>query len=191
MDLMTTFPKSDLLEYAYCGMGDVALAENKPEDAIRWYDDAVKKASADAKLPQITYGKGQALLALNKLDDAKKIFEQVAGTKEWRGEITARALLSLGDLEEKRGNTTAAIQYYQRIFVAYQRYTELVVTAYFKAADAFIKLNQPEKAVAHFQEMLSKPRLAHLPRADEARKRLAQLPHPALPSPTPASATQL
>jgi thioredoxin-like negative regulator of GroEL len=74
--------------------------------------------------------------------------------------------------------------------VAYQRYPELVVTAYFKAADAFIKLNQPEKAAAHFQEMLSKPRLAQLPRADEARKRLTNLPPPALPSPTPSPSAQ-
>ena len=183
---MNAFPKSDLLEYAYYGMGEIALANNKPDEAIRWFDDAVDKAQAEVKLAQITFGKGQALLAQGKLDEAKKIFEQVAGTKEWRGEVTAQALISLGDIENKRGNTAAATQYYQRVFVAYQRYPEVVVTAYLKAANAFIKLNKPEIAAAHLREMLSKPKLAQSPKADSARKLLEGLPA-ATTTPTQAS----
>ncbi len=188
-ELMNSFPKSDLLEYAYCGMGQVELGRNHPEDALRWFGDAVDKASADATLSQVTYGKGQALLAQGKFDDAKKTFEQVAGTKEWRGEITAKALLSLGDLEEKRGNTAASIQYYQRVFVAYQRYPSVVIPAYLKAADAFIKLNKPEDAAKDLRDLLSKPRLAALPQADAARKKLETLPaEPSVQSPsTPGS----
>jgi len=104
--------------------------------------------------------------------------------------VTARALLSLGEIEEKKGNTAGACQYYQRVFVAYQRYPELVITSYIKAADCFIKLNEPEKAAAHLREMLSKPRLASLPSAAEARKKLESLPpapSPSGPSPTPAT----
>lgn len=183
-ELMTSFPKSDLLEYAYCGMGEVELARNKPDDALRWFDDAVEKAGAEAKLSEVTYGKGLALLALGKTDEAKAIFEQVAANKEWRGEITARALLSIGDIEEKKGNIPTAIQYYQRVFVAYQKYPDVVITAYLKAADGFIKLNEPAKAAAHLREMLSKPRLAKSPRIDDARKKLEGLPD-ASSSPSP------
>ncbi len=186
-ELMTSFPKSDLLEYAYCGMGEVSLARDQPAEALRWFDDAVEKANADAKLAQVTYGKGKAQLGMGKLDAAKKTFEEVAGNKEWRGEVTARALLSLGELEEKRGNTAAAIQYYQRVFVAYQRYPDVVVTAYLKAADGFIKLGEPAKAAAHLREMLSKPRLAQIPRAAEASKKLEGLPAAPAPAESPAT----
>ena len=175
-ELLTSFPKSDLLEYAYYGMGAAALARNKPDDAIRCFNDAVEKGSAEARLADITYGKGRAFLMQNKFEEAKKIFERVVSTKEWRGEVTAKAMLSLGDLEEKRGNTTAAIQYYQRVFVAYQRYPAVVVPAYLKAADAFIQLGDPAKAAAHLREMLSKPRLAESPLADQARQKLETLP---------------
>lgn len=187
-ELLTSFPKSDLLEYAYCGLGEVELARNKPDAALRWFDDAVEKAGAEAKLSEVTYGKGLALLALGKTDEAKAIFEQVAANKEWRGEITARALLSIGDIEEKKGNTAAAIQYYQRVFVAYQRYPDVVITAYLKAADGFIKLNEPAKAAAHLREMLSKPRLAQSPRADDVRKKLESLPAPPAASSSPVGA---
>lgn len=185
-ELLTSFPKSDLLEFAYCGMGDVSLARNQPEQAMVWYNDAVEKAAAETKLSDITYGKGRAQLALGKLDDAKKTFEEVAGNKEWRGMVTAKALMSLGEIEEKKGNTAAATQYYQRVFVAYQRYPEVVIDAYFKAADGFEKLGKPEIAAAHLRDMLSKPRLAQNPRMTEARKRLESLPPPPA-SPTPSA----
>ena len=175
-ELIASFPKSDLLEYAYCGMGDLSLARNQPANALTWYNDAIEKAAAEAKISNVTYGKGMALLAMGKLDDAKKIFEEVAANKEWRGMITAQALMALGEIEEKRGNTAAATQYYQRVFVAYQRYPDVVVSAYLKAADGFVKLGKPEIAAAHLRELLSKPRLAQLPRADEAKKRLEKLP---------------
>lgn len=184
-ELIASFPKSDLLEYGYCGMGDVSLARNQPAEAIKWYDDAIEKASAEAKLSNVTYGKGMALLAMGKLDESKKIFEEVAANKEWRGMITARALMALGEIEEKRGNTAAATQYYQRVFVAYQRYPDVVVSAYLRAADGFVKLGKPEIAASHLRELLSKPRLAQLPRAEEARKKLENLP--AAPPPGPAT----
>ncbi len=189
-EFMTSFPKSDLLEYAYCGMGQVSLARNQPDEAIKWFDDAVNKASADATLAQVTYGKGKALLAKGKFDEAKKVFEQVASTKDWRGEITAKALMSLGDLEEKRGKPDAAIQYYQRVYVAYQRYPSVVIPAYLKAADAFIKLNKPEDAAKDLKDMLSKPRLAASPLAEEARKKLDALPAPPVQSGQPSSSSQ-
>jgi TolA-binding protein len=186
-ELIKSFPKSDLLEYAYCGMGNVALAEKKPDQALKWFTEAVEKTSAEAKLADITYGKGRALLELGNLDEANKTLQEVAGNKEWRGEVTAKALLSLGDLENRRGNIAAGIQYYQRVFVAYQRYVSVVSEAYLKAADGFIKLGQLDKAAAHLREMLSKPRLAATPEAAEARKKLEGLP--AEPAASPGSAS--
>jgi TolA-binding protein len=182
-ELMESFPKSDLLEFAYCGMGQTALAKNQPAEAIKWFDDAVEKANAEAKLADITYGKARALLDLGKYDEAKKIFEQVAATKEWRGEVTAKSLMSLGEIEEKRGKPDAALQYYQRVYVAYQRYPSVVIPAYLKAADAFVKLGKPGDAAKNLRDMLSKPRLASSPLADEARKKLDTLP------PEPADST--
>lgn len=193
-ELMESFPKSDLLEYAYCGMGETALAKNQPAEAIKWFDDAVEKANAEAKLADITYGKGRAQLNLGKYDEAKKTFEQVAATKEWRGEVTAKALMALGELEEKRGKPDAAVQYYQRVYVAYQRYPSVVIPAYLKAADAFVKLGKPGDAAKNLRDMLSKPRLASSPLSAEARKKLESLPpepaasaSPAGPGPSPTS----
>jgi TolA-binding protein len=183
-ELLEAFPKSDLREYAYCGLGEVALERNKPDEALRWFDDAVEKGAADSTLGRVTFGKGMALLALGKPDEAAKIFTQVAGTKEWRGELTAKSLLAMGDLEDKRGRPAEATQYYQRVFVAYQRYPDIMAEAYLRAAADFVKLGKPDFAAAHLREMLANPKLSQHPRAEEARKKLEELPATA-PSATP------
>jgi hypothetical protein len=64
------------------------------------------------------------------------------------------------------------------VFVAYQRYSPTVVKAYVRAADCFDKLGSPEKANAHYRELLAKKKLSAFPECDLARKRLAPAPTP-------------
>lgn len=173
-ELSASFPKSELLDYAYNGQGQIALLENKPDDALRWFADAVDKAGASTKLRDVTLGRAKALLAQGKQDEAKPILEQVASTREWRGECTAEAVFLLGEVLEKNGDWAGAIQYYQRVFVAYQRYDRFVGRAYLKTAECFEKLNEPAKANAHYKELATKPRLATLPEVQTAKQRLAQ-----------------
>jgi len=173
-ELLTSFPKSELLDYAYNGQGQIALLENKPEDALRSFTDAIDKAGASTKLRDVTLGRAKALLLQEKQDEAKPILEQVASTREWRGEATAEAIFLLGEVFEKNGDLAGAIQYYQRVFVAYQRYERFVGRAYLKTAECFEKLNEPTKAIAHYKELATKPRLAGLPEVQTAKQRLAQ-----------------
>jgi TolA-binding protein len=133
---------------------------------------AIDKAGATSKLRDVTHGRAKALLLLGKLDEAKTVFEQVASTREWRGECTAEAVFSLGEVAFAKGDFTTAVQYFQRVFVAYQRYATVVAKAYLRAADCFEKLGEPEKAVAHLREMVSKEKLAALPEVRTAKKRM-------------------
>jgi TolA-binding protein len=173
-ELQRSFSKTELLEYAYNGQGQIALLENKPEEALRWFTDAIDKAGASGKLREVTLGRAKALLMQEKPAEAKPILEQVASTREWRGEATAEAIFLLGEVFEKNGDLPGAIQYFQRVFVAYQRYERFVGRAYLKAAECFEKLNEPEKAIAHYKELATKQRLAALPEVQTAKQRLSQ-----------------
>jgi TolA-binding protein len=170
--LAKEFPKSELLDYSYNGLGQIALLNGKAEDAIKFFEMAIDKAGATSKLRDVTHGRAKALLLLGKLDEAKTVFEQVASTREWRGECTAEAVFSLGEVAFAKGDFTTAVQYFQRVFVAYQRYATVVAKAYLRAADCFEKLGEPEKAVAHLREMVSKEKLAALPEVRTAKKRM-------------------
>ena len=78
----------------------------------------------------------------------------------------------MGEVAFEKGDISAAAQYFQRVFVAYQRYSRVVAKAYLRAADCFEKLGEPEKGMAHLREMISKEKLAGLPEVDFAKKRL-------------------
>lgn len=172
-ELTKAFPKSDLIEYAYNGRGQIALTENKPEMALEWFNEAVDKAGASEKLRDVTLGKAKALIALGRQDEAKPILEQVASTREWRGECTAEAVFLLAEVHASKGDLLAAIQLFQRVFVAYQKYEKFVGKAYLRTGECFEKINEPDKAQAHYRELASKPRLASLPEVQIAKKRLA------------------
>jgi TolA-binding protein len=171
-ELLRSFPKADLLDYAYNGLGQIALLEKRPADALLSFEAAVDKAGAANKLREVTLGRAKALLQLDRVDEARPVLEQVASTREWRGEATAEAVLLLGEVLARKGDLAGAIQYFQRVFVAYQRYEKQVARAYLRAAECFEQLQEPEKAAAHYRELGSKPKLAHLPEVAVARGRL-------------------
>jgi TolA-binding protein len=171
-ELLRAFPKADLLDYAYNGLGQIALLNKKPAEALQHFEAAVDKAGAANKLREVTLGRAKALMQLGRDEDARPVLEQVASTREWRGEATAEAVFLLGEVLAKKGDLAGAIQYFQRVFVAYQRYEKQVARAYLRAAECFEQLQEPEKAAAHYRELGAKPKLAHLPEVAVARSRL-------------------
>lgn len=172
-ELMNGYPQSDYLDFAYVGLGQIAFDKKEYEKALPLFTHAADVLAA-GKVKDATVGKARTLLELGKYDEAKKLFELVSGVKEWRGESTALALYSLGDLEERQGRWQDAIARYQRVFVLYQRYLPWVAKAYIGSAQAFDKLGERPKAVAHLREMLKNEKLANLPETEQAKKMLRE-----------------
>ncbi len=89
---------------------------NRHAEAIRFFDRAIKLAEAekDCGLPFMAYeGKAQALVAIGKTNDAKKILEDAlakARSQQKRGH-EADLLILLGTLAAQTGNRQQAIAY--------------------------------------------------------------------------------
>jgi TolA-binding protein len=173
--LMSAYPKGNFLEFAYDGLGEIAYQNKDYLKALRLFTDAVDKAAAAAKLKEVTVGRAKTLLALGRLDEAKPVFEQIASTREWRGETTAFAVYSLGDIMRRQGKLPEAIVYYQRVFVAYQRYLPWVAKAYIASAECFEQLGKSQEAVNTYREMLKNPKLQDFEEARTARTQLQKL----------------
>jgi TolA-binding protein len=174
-ELLRSFPRSELLDFAYNGLGQIELVAGRPEEALRCFKDALEKAGAVSKLKEVTLGRAKALTATGDWDGAKPLFEQVAATREWRGEATAESVFLLGEIAFLKKDFAAAVQFFQRVFVAYQKYPGVVAKAYLRAADCFVQLGEPEKALAHLREMVGREKLAGLPETEQGRKRMEAL----------------
>jgi TolA-binding protein len=174
-ELTDSYPRSDQIDAARVGLGEIAYQKKDYSTALRYFTEAVDKSTTTAKLKDATLGKGATLLALNQLDEAKKLFEQVAATREWRGPATAQSVFSLGQIASKQGKLPEAIAYYQRVYVAYQRYLPWVAKAYLASGELFEKMGKIPEAINTYNEMLRNDKLQTFPETEEARQRLQSL----------------
>ncbi len=173
--LLNDFPKSEMIDFAYHGLGEIAYQKKDYPKALQLFNDGLEKIAASQKLKEITVGRAKTLLALGQLDEAQKAFEQVASVREWRGESTAFAVYSLGEIAAKRNKWAEANAYYQRVYVGYQKFLPWVAKAYIGSGASFEKLGRNEEAVKTYQEMLRNDKLSSFAETGEARKRLAAL----------------
>jgi tetratricopeptide (TPR) repeat protein len=173
--LLDTYDQSPLVDYGYNGLGQIAYDAKDYKKALDYYTKALDKGVATNKLKEITLGQAQSLLALNRLDEAKPVFEQVASNRAWRGEATALSVFSLGKIQMLKQKYAEANAFYQRVFVAYQKYPAIQAKAYLGSGEAFEKLGQPTDAANTYNEMLRNPNLASYPEAQEIKERLQAL----------------
>ncbi|MES2657622.1 MAG: outer membrane protein assembly factor BamD [Verrucomicrobiota bacterium] len=170
--LKDNFLKSAWLDYAYSGLGAMELAKGNAAKALELYTLAADDY-AGAKIKESTLGLAIAMMENGRYPEARKLFEQVAGTREWRGESTAQAVFYLGMVEERQSHLPEAVAHYQRVFVAYQKYTVWVEKAYIKAAQCFDKLGKRKEAIDHLNEVLRNDKLGYAVKS-EARELLKQ-----------------
>jgi TolA-binding protein len=173
--LMDDYPKSENVDFAYNGLGEIAFQKRDYTNALRYFSDGTDRIAATQKLKDLTVGKAKTLLAMDKLDEAKKVFEQVASVREWRGEATAFSVFSLGEIEARKGHWAEANAYFQRVYVAYQKFLPWVAKAYIRSGESFEKLGKTQAAVNTYREMLRNEKLSGFTEAAEARKRLQAL----------------
>jgi TolA-binding protein len=172
--LKESFPKSDYLDSAYVGLGEIEFARKDYDKALELFSDALDKIAASMKMKEATIGKAKTLFELGKYEDSKKLFEQVASVREWRGESTAFAIYSLGEIDARQNKLPEAIAHFRRVFVAYQKFLPWVAKAYIRAAESFEKMGKRQDAIDNLREMLRNERLEKFPETQEARKRLQQ-----------------
>jgi tetratricopeptide (TPR) repeat protein len=177
-EISRTFPKSAHRLSALNGLGKIALGQEKAEEALGHFNEGLDHFSSEPGAKISALGKGHALLALKRFDEARTAFEKVASNRSWRGEATAEAVYMIGESLFQKGDPRAAVQYFQRVFVAYQHYEPIAAKSYLRAADCFEQLGSPEKALAHLREILRKKKFRESPEAEIARQRLDQAKKP-------------
>jgi TolA-binding protein len=173
--LLDDFPKSEMVDFACNGLGEIAYQKKDYARALRVFTEGTEKIAAAQKLKEISLGRARALLALGKLDEAQTAFEQVASVREWRGEATACSVYSLGQIAAKRGKWAEANAYFQRVYVGYQKFLPWVAKAYVASGESFEKLGQIQEATNTYRELLRNEKLSDFNEATEARKRLVAL----------------
>lgn len=169
--LKSDFPKSSSIDAAEVGLGRLALLNGDNDSAQKHFKAAM--ARPGASLPQALVGLGRTQMESSQFEEATKTFQQVAATKQWRGEPTAESLYWLGEIERKQQKYAEANAYFQRVYVSWRKFPQWVARSYLASAECFLSLNKPQEAIRTWQEMLRQDSLSKLPEWASARKELA------------------
>lgn len=168
--ILTVARSSEYADYGYAGQAEIQLRRKKFKEALALCDEAIEARALMSKELNVMFIRAQCLAETQKYDEAKKGFEEIAKTKEWRGEKTAGSLYWLGMIEERQGRLPEALAFYRRCYQGWKRYESWSAKAYLGAAKMLVKLNQRPDAKVLLTEMLSKDRIKETPEADEAKK---------------------
>ncbi len=149
--LMNSFPKSDYVDFALVGLGDIAFEQKNYAEAEKNYTKA-KDEMPGMKYPNALMGVAKAQFMQQKYEEVEKPLLEIVGNKEWKGELTAEALYWLGQNAFAQKKYPEAVNYYQRIFLSFGKFTDWSIKGYTEAAETFRALGEPDKAKSHLQE---------------------------------------
>jgi len=180
------FKETEYADGAAVGLAEIAYEKGENDKALELFTTAIEGYEGSSRLLDATLGKAKTLYRLKKYDDAKKLYGQILNTKEWRGEAHAMSLFMQGEIEFDQKNPGAAIPFYQRVFIAHQKWKPIMAKAYLKCARSFIQLNRPgepperpnsdrEAAKLLLLEMIKREDLKDLPEIKEAQQELSKL----------------
>jgi tetratricopeptide (TPR) repeat protein len=187
--LKDNFPKAMNVDAAYVGLGEIALARKDVKKAMELYTYAIDRLGAPYKLKEALLGQAKCHMAtaiatysgdtkeaaVKSFDKARKLFEEVAGVREWRGETTAYSLYQLAEIQFLQSKWPEATALFERVAVTQQKYPAWSARAYNKAADGYHRMGKDDIAKDRLKEMLGKEKFQGLPEAEEAKKKLAEL----------------
>ncbi len=168
-------PRAVERERAYFGLASIASKDSEWDEAVvqleKLRDEGVSPAlQAD----------GQMLLATIQLqrDDrsaARATYEALLEDKFAPARTKGEALVALGGLLSSMNEKKKAAAYFERVYIGYGRYPDLVAKAYRKRGQLLEDLGMPEKAVEVYTEMTGRADLEDFPETGEARTRLKEL----------------
>jgi len=171
---------SEYADYGFAGLAEIAFANKKYAEALSLCNEAIDNNILMSKELDLRFTRARSLAELSKYAEAKKEFEEIAKTKEWRGEKTAASLYWLGLMAERQATDDMgyndAIAYYRRCHMTWKKYEVWAAKSYFASAKLFAtKLNQKDAAKVLLKEMLEKERIKDTREAQEAKSFLLGL----------------
>ncbi len=175
--ILDHFRSSDYADFGFAGKAQILVEEDKSAQALILVNEALDNNISFHKEKELFLLKAHALIETDQLTEAKQVLDAIASNRAWRGEATAYSLYYLGQIEEKKGNTNEAINYYRRCYLAWKKHGNVTAKAYLRTAQLFQKKGDIDGVKGTLRDMLSEDNPASkAPEAIQARELLNQQP---------------
>ncbi|WP_035604937.1 tetratricopeptide repeat protein [Haloferula sp. BvORR071] len=165
------------------GLGQVALARKEPQKAFELFENAINNLPGMSRLKEATFGKLEALRDLEKLPEAEALAMEIVGnSRSFRGRTVPKTYMVLCEILRKKARNQdtktkvetlkSAHGYYQRVYTAYQKETDICAAAYMGAYEVATDLGNRDLATETLKQLRDNPRLKDTPEAKKAAQLL-------------------
>ncbi len=162
------------------GLGFVALARKKPDEALKIFQAALDAPSGTSRVKEATLGKLEALVELEKFDEAEKLAVEAIGDKSFHGEPAGKAYIlralnfrkkaeKESDLNKRIELYNQAISLYNRVFGTYKSTPVICAEAGWQAYETYLKMGKTAEAAQALEVLKTDPKLKDTPRQKEAQ----------------------
>lgn len=167
------WPRAPERDRAFAGLGFLATKAGEEDEALEWFDryertSIMPKGAPDENGIALVQGElgGKVamaradLLATRKPDEALWILLAIQKSKSMPTRSRAEALMKTAELHVSRGRYRESLPYFEQIYILYNRFPEMVASAYYGRGQALEELSMPDKAREVYSELANRPDLA-------------------------------
>ncbi len=168
-------PRAVQKDRIYRALGSIAAMEGDTDKAIEFYDRFEREAIASAQLGEVRIEKAGILREMGKTREALETLESVLETGGVTAQTKAGALFDLGETCVAAGDLKRAIVYFERLYVAYGKFSELNAKAYWERGKALESLELNREALETYEELVSRADLERFEETKKAGEKIARL----------------
>jgi TolA-binding protein len=165
------------------GLGQVALARKKPDEALKIFNNAIETIPGMSRFKEANLGKLEAMVELGEFENAEKLADNMIGDKSFRGEGAGKAYLlkalslrrqaaKAQGIDASRELLKQARAVYQRVQGAYKAAPEVYAEALWQEHKTALDLRDDENAKKILEFLLNEPKLKNTARRKDAEKEL-------------------
>lgn len=168
-------PRAVQKDRAFAGLGLIALEAGREDEALKYFTRFQQETLGSTLLGRILLAKAELLRKRGENAEAQATLEALLAEKAVGTKEKAAALYQIGDLLMAQKKPRLAVPYFQRVYVMYGRWRDVVAQSYLASGQAFEAMDDRESAVKTYRELTAQEDLAEYAEATTARQRLTAL----------------
>ncbi len=182
------WPRAPERDRAFAGLGFIARKNGETAKAMDFFDrfertSVMPRSAPDERGVSLVEGElggkvalaRAALLAKREPGKAIDLLLALQKSKAMPAKIRASALLETARLHRANGRFREALPYYERVYLLFNRYPEMVAAAYFERGSALEELGMKDKAREVYSELANSGNLQGLAITAKGRRQAVEL----------------
>ncbi len=168
-------PRAVERDRIYRGLGDIAAAEGETDRALEFYGRFERESAGSVHLGEVRLKMAELYGASGKSREARETLESTLESEGITAATKAEVLFRLGQSHVESDDHSRAIVYFERLYVAYGKFSELNAKAYWARGQSLEKLKLDREALETYEELARREDLRRFEEAGKAEDRILAL----------------